>query len=80
MAGGLFVLNSFMALPDKMSIAFSGTALGDAPACGATLAVASTGMIGGHGGPWDHNSVGFSMEILGSSVRFHGIGRTGLLA
>lgn len=47
MAGGLFVLNSFMALPDKVSIAFSGTAPGDAPACGATLAVASAGMIGG---------------------------------
>ena len=47
MAGGLFVLNSFMTLPDKVSIAFSGTAPGDAPACGATLAVASAGMIGG---------------------------------
>ena len=44
---GLLVLNSFMTLPDNLSLAFSGTAPGDAPACGATLAVASAGMIGG---------------------------------
>ena len=51
-AGVLFVLGSFMTLPENLSIAFSGAAPGDALACSVTLAVTAVcdpfvGMIAG---------------------------------